>query len=381
MNTKKVAVAVPKKHYTNVGVLTEDAGIINVEVPPGLRFGDEFELTYAAYPTPHTFKVAQVALPRGLGPGQTFSHRAPNGKIITVMCPPKTNPGDCLLFPWSDSSNPHHLVQARVQPEETNKPYNLEAVVEAARAAALKQKSRKAPKPGFSEDDLSLAQALSLTTLNSHPNADEDAIIRQVLRESIAEAPLKTNASDDDELQLVIRESVREAQARAERFQRGTTSYQQQNNKLSTLTGNQSVDNLARIGGSTKSAEEDELERAINASLKEAEKQASLLKEFEFTCQTSSQSGSTQRKEATMFSGSIAQSGILKIASNGPSQLEDRDHETLTKVQARSLQNVEAPSVAAEDEDEIMRKVIELSIREAEIRSQQTQKNPNLWFS
>lgn len=378
-NEKKVAVAVPKKSMAlSIGVFTEDGGIVNVEIPRGLRYGDEFELTYQPDDAPQLFKVVTVPLPRGVSPGHVFQHRAPNGKIISVICPPKAKSGDFLLIPWSDSSNPHHLVQARLDDSESSNSDNLDAAIQTARAArsAIAKNAKPQQKPGFSEDDIQLARALSLTTLSA-PYQDEEEILRNAIRKSMQETATGKTRSEEEELERAMRESVIEAQRRAQRLHQaslpGNTS------EPTNLTAQNDVDRPVHA------SDEDELQQAIRAGIAEAEQNRIRLQQLNASYSSNygysagvdmnaSKSGQTSTQTST-YPSSTPNSQCNTSVSTTTSKInssrapDDDEDALLRKVQEASLREAQNSRPKNDDEDEVLRQVLEMSVREAEERA------------
>jgi hypothetical protein len=176
---KKVQVAVPKdgrRHHFSMGVFVPETGIINVEMPLGVEFGDEFELSYAVNHQPQPCQVISVPAPYGMKPGMTFRHRVPNGKTVLVSCPPNVSENCSLLVPWSDATNAHYIVQACVAPEKPK---------EEPRHPPANMASRIKKAGGFAKDDIELARALSLTTLQNP--GDEEDLLKKALQASLEE--------------------------------------------------------------------------------------------------------------------------------------------------------------------------------------------------
>jgi hypothetical protein len=191
MATETVKVAVPKgkRPVRTMGVFLNELGVINVDVPYGLKFGDEFELTVDKTQHKGTFtsKVSRVPLPYGLTPGMVFKHRTPNGKNISVSCPPGITEDDVLLVPWSESTTEHFIVQAQVAPPEPKKNHNKNnnKTHTTAHQQRSTQNGRINPQY-YVDDDFRLAQALSVTTLSS-PNHEEEEMQR-VMKASLEDA-------------------------------------------------------------------------------------------------------------------------------------------------------------------------------------------------
>ena len=214
-----VKVAVPKasgkRYIRTVGIYVPDRGTISVDIPHGLQFGDEFE-----YLLPHHVQgfgasgVLRIPVPDAVVPGTVFKHRAPNGKNISVSCPPgvETHSGD-LLVPWSNSTNEHFVIQAHLAPPDAPKPTRS---TPCKPSHSVARQIGPGSKPRV-DDDLLLAQALSLTTLQP-ASLVEDTNLKQAMEASLkeyhpAQALLVDPPMDPEDerlLKQVLKQSVQE---------------------------------------------------------------------------------------------------------------------------------------------------------------------------
>lgn len=339
-----VQVAVPKQaNKRNLGVFFPTLGIINVEVPPGSRFGDEFEVTLKDEEIIHANKVVKVPLPHGVKPGESFQHRAPNGKIVLVSCPPGAKTGSIIIVPWSDSTNQHFLVQAYLAPVEAKPKPDLEAAIANAKRAGQhnhhgrNHQNPKTSTPGFSVDDIRLAQALSMTTLHTSFSDDKDL-------EAATKASLRPSNTEDETLELAMKESIVEAERYAQslHYAHITQKYDDQPDHISK----------------TDYPEDDSLALALKASLAEAEMNSAKYREEEWF--------ESREKTAKVSNASLSVAKPQKETSNTTMWFD---------VEPQIIKNESVPLPGKPyhpmpDDDELLRKVMELSRREAQERAE-----------
>ncbi|KAH9260308.1 hypothetical protein BASA81_001478 [Batrachochytrium salamandrivorans] len=198
---ESVVVAVPNASSARrLGVFFKGLGIVQIDIPAGLRRGDEFcvEVAAGARFFGANSGCAHVDCPDNMKAGDVFHHRIPSGKLVTVSIPPghaEYGYTHGLLVP-NVLINERMIVQAELAPKPALLP------------APLPPPAARTAKGQFPEYRYEHFERLDTDRGGGRENTGDEVLDYQarMLQRYGGDHPSNNNV-DDDELACVLQES------------------------------------------------------------------------------------------------------------------------------------------------------------------------------